>query len=560
MKKILSILACMLIAATIYAGTTPNFNWNYGVQGQSPWWTTWETLWQAVDAELYPLKLKLLGYDDARRYASINAAVAALGATETTLDVTNGQTLTADLTIPATLRLRSHKGGIITLGDYNLQINGPFDAGWHKTFNQNGAGRVSFGAGSVKEIHAEWWEENASPGTTAMTAAFASAVESISEGRIQLGRTTYNANIVISGKNNIALEGTGWSSHVIPASGVGITITNSPTTWVRSLAVSAAGKAVSVSGAGNALFDKLWLESSADDALYIDGDQPTEITISNSKLYPGTDHTGLHYVRTTATDTGGIYLSKVWSMPANGTTGKRGFVFEGSTPVNVFAILESVMADGFAEPAYSFVNVGNITGSNVWGAINAASKGVVLIDNSSLINLTASRLANSSATGRILHIKNSSYNVNLPGLQVFGADGNTIVFFETFAGHSIRLPDSHITLGAYTFTNSFASFVNAQYNYSPPAAIMTHPTSANGYDTFSIFDTINQVHRYARNVNGTIDFLNAGFDTVVQQFENDGDIKLPAAGARLILKNSAGTVTKALKLNDAGDALELVAE
>lgn len=66
MKKILSVLACILVAVTIYAGTTINFGWNYGTQGQSPWWNTWTTLFQAVDTELFGVKLKTNAWVDVR--------------------------------------------------------------------------------------------------------------------------------------------------------------------------------------------------------------------------------------------------------------------------------------------------------------------------------------------------------------------------------------------------------------------------------------------------------------------------------------------------------------
>jgi len=56
MKKILSILACILIATTIYAGTTTNFGWNYGTQGQTPWWDVWTGIFQSIDTELYSVK------------------------------------------------------------------------------------------------------------------------------------------------------------------------------------------------------------------------------------------------------------------------------------------------------------------------------------------------------------------------------------------------------------------------------------------------------------------------------------------------------------------------
>lgn len=53
MKKILSIIACILIAVPLYAGTTTNLGWDYGTRGQSPWWDIWTGVLQSIDTDLY---------------------------------------------------------------------------------------------------------------------------------------------------------------------------------------------------------------------------------------------------------------------------------------------------------------------------------------------------------------------------------------------------------------------------------------------------------------------------------------------------------------------------
>ena len=205
MKKILSILACVLVAATIYAGTTTNFGWDYGTKGQSPWWDVWTVIFQSIDTEVNTLKLKLLGYDDARRYASINAAVTAIGSTQTTLVVSNSQTLTANLTIPSTLTLMRIRGGSITKAStYTLTINGKF------VNPDNGQAFIGFSAGDVtfakvKEIHPEWWGENTTPLTTDMTDEVKNAVAAYSTVKFD-GSYKFTDEIILNSNQEIILS------------------------------------------------------------------------------------------------------------------------------------------------------------------------------------------------------------------------------------------------------------------------------------------------------------------------------------------------------------------
>jgi len=94
--------------------------------------TTFQELQENVYDDLDILKTQV----NAKEYASINAAVTSIGATLTTLLVSNAQPLTASLTIPSTLTLKIRKGGsIVKVSTYTLTINGPFEAGSYQVFS-----------------------------------------------------------------------------------------------------------------------------------------------------------------------------------------------------------------------------------------------------------------------------------------------------------------------------------------------------------------------------------------------------------------------------------------
>ena len=129
---------------------------------------------------LYNYLLKTGPFVDAREFASINAAVAAIGITPATLIVSEAETLTgASLTILSTLSLIIIQGGsIIKASTYILTINGDF-AGCDGCFVGFAVGDVTFGPYSTKEPYAAWWQPNTTPGTTDMTLAVQSAAASL---------------------------------------------------------------------------------------------------------------------------------------------------------------------------------------------------------------------------------------------------------------------------------------------------------------------------------------------------------------------------------------------
>lgn len=97
-------------------------------------------------------------YVFANHYASLSAAVTAIGSTVTTLIVKDTQTLTANLTIPSTLTLRVMPGGTIAKAStYTLTINGPFpDPGPIQVFSGFSAGDVTFDPTTTPFIRSIW--------------------------------------------------------------------------------------------------------------------------------------------------------------------------------------------------------------------------------------------------------------------------------------------------------------------------------------------------------------------------------------------------------------------
>ncbi|GEM_PF-3263538 len=160
----------------------------------------------AADLSMNQYKLNDVGdiitkgpWVDARAYASINAAITDIGANEKTLLITNNQTLTAALTVPSNVTLDFLHSGKITLGNYNLTINGPLQAPLKKIFDYTGTGVVTFGKKGI--VFPDFWGENTTPGVTDMTSYIQSALNTGCEVHLISGITylTDTINATVSG-------------------------------------------------------------------------------------------------------------------------------------------------------------------------------------------------------------------------------------------------------------------------------------------------------------------------------------------------------------------------
>ena len=137
---------------------------------------------------------------------SINTNISSIGANNRTLVIADNQTLTANLTIPTNVHLHFNQGGKITLGSYNLTINGSLTAPLAQIFDDSGSGTVTFGAGYVKELYAEWWGIDGTADHTEINKAITAATN---VKKVKLLGKTYTITDSISLADNITFSGVG---------------------------------------------------------------------------------------------------------------------------------------------------------------------------------------------------------------------------------------------------------------------------------------------------------------------------------------------------------------
>jgi len=166
---------------------------NEGTVGSSS--KTW------AEGRFYDLYCKGTPWIDVRIYGETTGfalAVAAIGSTSSVLYIPNEQSVTGDVTVPATLTLKFSPGGFLNIATTKTAtINGNIEAGLTKIFSCVGTGKVVFGAGAVKEVYPEWWETNTTPGTTDMTVAIQAAIDGMTENNILKAKGTYKTSATI---------------------------------------------------------------------------------------------------------------------------------------------------------------------------------------------------------------------------------------------------------------------------------------------------------------------------------------------------------------------------
>ena len=134
---------------------------------------TWDNL------TLYPVFLTSTGVTTIlylSNYATFAAAIAAIGASVTTLVLDAARTISINTTVPSTLSIIGTNEGVLTINNgITLTINGAFEAGIYQVFSCVGSGSVVFGFPSKAEpVYPQWWgalADNAHDDTAAIQAA-----------------------------------------------------------------------------------------------------------------------------------------------------------------------------------------------------------------------------------------------------------------------------------------------------------------------------------------------------------------------------------------------------
>jgi hypothetical protein len=134
---------------------------------------TWDNLWLSAWNPLPTTATEVR----TSAYPDLTTAAAAIGANPMVLVCDSSIDVTADVSTNVNTQIVTEPACSFNISTgKTLTINGSFEAGLYQVFNCTGAGKVVFGAGSVKEVYPDWWATNTTPGTTDMTAAITASI------------------------------------------------------------------------------------------------------------------------------------------------------------------------------------------------------------------------------------------------------------------------------------------------------------------------------------------------------------------------------------------------
>ena len=152
-------------------------------------------------------------------YDSLADALTSIGSTPCELRITRATDVTADTTIPSTIRLNLSEGlgSFIIASGKTLTINGPFEAGLYQVFT--GTGYAVFGTGSVTDIRPEWWG-----GSYAGLVKALASISTASKTLIISNAVTITGNMTILATTNLKVENSGM---ITIATGITLTINGS---------------------------------------------------------------------------------------------------------------------------------------------------------------------------------------------------------------------------------------------------------------------------------------------------------------------------------------------
>lgn len=172
-------------------------------------------------------------YYDVADYASLAAAVSAIGATSATLRISTPVSLATNVTTPLTMTLEMSPGGVITTTGHTLTINGHLNAGEYQIFS--GSGTVSFGRNTISRVNALWFGAKGDPtsysggfdNSTAFQAAMDAAAAAGVPMFIPSGQYKYSTTLTLW--SNVILPGAAELDGVQPSMGFGAWYTTDTT-------------------------------------------------------------------------------------------------------------------------------------------------------------------------------------------------------------------------------------------------------------------------------------------------------------------------------------------
>ena len=504
--------------------------------------------WSELTAGTSTFYYKTGDYGATKDATTLNAAVSDIGATAATLVVEPGAwTLGANVTVPSNITLLVPQGTTITVsGGFTLAINGPLKAGVYNIFTVTGT--LTIDGKYTSPVLPNWFGAVGNNSTDCDT-AFAKTLLAIATtgGDIYIPTGIYNGNLVLTGTTNVRIRGDGKATVIKPSSGIGLTCTSCVGVIIEDIKFQGYTTGLSLVGFSQSYVQRVFITTVSGDGIYIDGDSSTESSIRDVEIEAAGDR-AVDYARTTATDTGGVYLTNVRAI--EGGAGGYGFRFK-STYENppgslvgtaAYIFMKDCVADAFTNEALEFYGIFNfrVTGSYFTGTHPGGA--AILIYSSGQGMLNNNFVNNGSATGRDIEVGGASNTIFIDNTEFAGNAAGTALYFDGALMSGILVGTYSLDNGQ-TFTNTKSELLSNS-GYRNPFSVLTSNVAATG---FLIEDALGGAtpKKYFRVNSGALQVVNNAYTAAIFSLLDSGDLHLPTGGIRVGTDNGgvADTVT-----------------
>jgi hypothetical protein len=366
----------------------------------------------------------------------------------------------------------------------------------------------------------------ANPDTVAITNAIAALPNNIGCLYFPAGTYYIPGGISVT-KNDVQFIGMGTSTTFVGNAGdTLVTVTNCSRFRMSGFQFARGLIGLYVNGAIDSHFADMWATGQTTAAYKINGDAAMEVHFTDvvAREVPGI---GFNYVRTSTSDTGGLYLTRCRSIYS--TVGTHGYVFTSSAAnTTAFIWMTNCVADGYADDAVTFNNIASVniaacffSTRSTAATLKAALRITAGYDYS--IANTYTFQGSASNTAFCVVVAGSAHEV-LVSNHVFDGAGTNTALGLSAAGASFLLGQYHCYLATLTDTPTALTAGNgSQYAY--PTTTWTN-SGAGATEAQAVADGANpaSAKKFWRNNNGTLELLNGAFSTGLMRWFDNGDI------------------------------------
>lgn len=367
--------------------------------------------------------------------------------------------------------------------------------------------------------------------TTAIQAAL-DALPSFGGARLVIPAGVYNVGaLTLSGKWDIVIEGQGNASILAgQASTTTLYLNSNHRILVREIGFYGGAVGLSIYGASLGGFKDLQVEMHTGDGILLNGDASTELYFSDIFI-ADSGGIGFHYTRTSADDTGGIYLKHIDIARGQIASSTGGFVAEATTTVGAFIIADQMVCDGFTSgPAVSLTKLTNVWFNQLWATGTRSAAGTIRIDACAQGSFSDVWAQNASNTGYIFHILNACNSIMFDSLLLLGGGSGTVGVQYGTLDHGALLFGKLLLSSGTSLTNDESQFASnassASAGHVQPSLVSTYgPVAAT---CFGFFDATyaGTNAKYIRSYQGNLDILNDAFSTVILRLSDAGNLTI----------------------------------